>query len=165
MSAYAFTFSVRGAAPEAETATMSVCQSQQMAHTVTSGSRSPVDGNSLTAYTQTATANSTTRSGLQRFAEDAFPPTSATFSSSVSASMLPALSTSLSATATGMVQPPLLKCPTGLAVDTSEVVGIADPLRRMERLSNSSTVRMPASSSGGLDAAASRSAGVLASRQ
>ena len=42
---------------------------------------------------------------------------------------------------------------------------MADSLRRMESLSISSAVRTPVSSSGGLDAAVSRSAGVSASRQ
>ena len=158
-SAYVFTFSVPGAAPEAKTAmTTSVCQSQQTAYTVTSGSRSPVDDNFVTAYAQTTTANSTTRPGLKRFAADAFSPTSATFSSSVSAHMLPATSTSPSTTTTGVAQPPSLKRPTGLAVDTSVVMGMADSLRRMESLSISSAVRTPVSSLGGLGAMASGSA-------
>ena len=118
-SAYTFTFSVPGAAPEAEIATTtSVCQSQQTAHTVTSRCRSPVDGNSVTSYVQTTAANSTTRPGLKRFAADAFSPTSATFSSSVSTSMLPATSTSPSATTTRVARPPPLKRPMGLAVRT-----------------------------------------------
>ena len=113
-----------GAAPEAETATTtSVCQLRQTAYTVMSGSRSPVDDNFVTAYAQTTVANSMTHPGSKWFAADAFSPMSATFSSSISASMLPATSTSPSATTTRV--PPPLERSTGLAMDTSVVVGMA----------------------------------------
>ena len=120
MFSSAFTFSVHGAATEADTATItSVSQSQQTAHIVTLGSRSPVDVNSVTVYTQTTAANSTTCPGLKRSVEDAFSPTSAMSSTTV----LSATSTSPSAMTTGVAQLPPLRHPTGL-VDTSIVVGM-----------------------------------------